>query len=174
MRLHQIKIDFRPEEDRLLLLASTSDGAELRLWLTRRFVKLLWPLLVKLAVDVSPRIREQANPEARKALLGMQHQEAVSKANFSKPYEAAPRATPLGDAPILLTRIQTGRDRQGHAVLALHPAEGQGVTFALDDVLLHALFRLIRAAAAKADWGLDLALPGGEPQPAEGPARTVN
>src|SRR5687767_15391204 len=49
MRLHQLKVDYDAEQDRLLMLVATSEGVELRLSLTRRFVKLLWPLLVKLA-----------------------------------------------------------------------------------------------------------------------------
>ena len=49
MKLHQLKIDFNAEQDRLLMLVSTDDGAEVRMWLTRRFVKLLWPLLAKRA-----------------------------------------------------------------------------------------------------------------------------
>ena len=77
MRLHQLKIDFEAEQDRLLMLVSTSDQVEVRLWLTRRFVKLLWPLLVKLAEEVSPRIRTQVNPEARKALLGLEHEDFI-------------------------------------------------------------------------------------------------
>ena len=88
MRLHQLKVDYDAEQDRLLMLVATSEGVELRLSLTRRFVKLLWPLLVKLAEEASPRIRTQANPEARKALLGLEHEHAVSKADFSKPYDA--------------------------------------------------------------------------------------
>ena len=89
MRLHQLKVDYDAEQDRLLMLVATSEGVELRLSLTRRFVKLLWPLLVKLAEEASPRIRTQANPEARRALLGLEHEHAVSKADFSKPYDAA-------------------------------------------------------------------------------------
>jgi hypothetical protein len=96
MRLHQLKVDYDAEQDRLLMLVATSEGMELRLALTRRFVKLLWPLLVKLAEEASPRIRTQANPEARKALLGMEHEHAVSKADFSKPYDAAGSERPLG------------------------------------------------------------------------------
>jgi hypothetical protein len=57
MKLHQLKVDYNAEQDRLLMLIATSDGVELRMWLTRRFVKLLWPLLVKLAEEASPRIR---------------------------------------------------------------------------------------------------------------------
>ena len=46
------------------MLVSTDDGAVVRMWMTRRFVKLLWPLLVKLAEDANPRITVQANPDA--------------------------------------------------------------------------------------------------------------
>ena len=131
MRLHQLKVDYDAEQDRLLMLVATSEGVEVRLALTRRFVKLLWPLLVKLAEEASPRIRTQANPEARKALLGLEHEYAVSKADFSKPYDAGESARPLGETPLLLARIQTGHDRNGQPVVALHPADGQGVTLTL-------------------------------------------
>src|SRR5204863_6352566 len=149
MRLHQLKVDYDAEQDRLLMQVATGEGVEVRLALTRRFVKLLWPLLVKLAEEASPRIRTQANPEARKALLGLEHEHAVSKADFSKPYDAVPSATPPGDAPLLLWRIQTGHDRNGQPVVALHPSEGQGVTLTFDSVLLHSVCRLLQAAVRK-------------------------
>ena len=175
MRLHQLKIDFEAEQDRLLMLVSTSDQVEVRLWLTRRFVKLLWPLLVKLAEEVSPRIRTQVNPEARKALLGIEHAQAVARADFSKAYDAKPRSTPLGEAPLLLARIQTGRNREGQPVVALHPAEGSGVTLTFDSVLLHSVCRLLQSAVKKSDWDMDLRLPDAAArQPAEHEPRTIN
>lgn len=176
MRLHQLKVDYDAEQDRLLMLVATSDGVEVRLWLTRRFVKLLWPLLVKLAEDASPRIRMQANPEARKALLGLEHEHAVSKADFSKPYDASRHATPLGETPVLLARIQTGHDRNGQPVLAMHPSKGQGITLTLDSVLLHSLCRLLQAAVKKSDWDMELKLPGTEAlqESVERAARTLN
>lgn len=175
MRLHQLKVDYDPEQDRLLMLVATSEHVEVRLHLTRRFVKLLWPLLVKLAEEASPRIRMQASAEARKALLGMEHENAVAKADFSKPYDAGSHSTPLGTAPILLARIQTGRDRNGQPVVALHPSEGQGVTLTFDSVLLHSLCRLLQAAVKKSDWDMELKLPGTEnAEPDRGAARTLN
>lgn len=176
MKLHQLKVDYDAEQDRLLMLIAASDAVELRMWLTRRFVKLLWPLLVKLAEEASPRIRTQANPEARKALLGIEHQQAVQKADFTKDYEPTGRSTPLGEEPLLLGRIQTGHDRTGQPVVALHPAEGQGVTLTLDSVLLHSVCRLLQAAVKKSGWDMELKLPGAEPQPAEEPraGRTLN
>ena len=175
MKLNQLKVEYDAEQDRLLMLVATSEAVELRLALTRRFVKLLWPLLVKLAEDASPRIRTQANPEARKALLGLEHEHAVAKADFSKPYDAGTSARPLGDAPLLLARIQTGHDRNGQPVVALHPAEGQGVTLSFDSVLLHSVCRLLQAAVKKSDWDMELKLPGTEvPEAGERPARTLN
>ncbi|HZM35486.1 MAG TPA: hypothetical protein VFC18_13465 [Burkholderiales bacterium] len=173
MRLHQLKVEYQAGEDRLLMLVAASEGVELRLALTRRFVKLLWPLLVKLAEEASPRIRTQANPEARRALLGLEHEHAVSKADFTKPYKPTVADRPLGDAPLLLARIQTGHDRNGQPVVALHPAEGQGVTLSLDAVLLHSLCRLLQAAVKKSDWDMELKLPGTEAQD-ERAARTLN
>ena len=156
-------------------LVATSDGVEVRLSLTRRFVKLLWPLLVKLAEEASPRIRTQANPEARKALLGIEHEQAVSKANFSLPYDDSSRATPLGADPLLLARIQTGHDRNGQPVVALHPAQGQGITLTFDSVLLHSVCRLLQAAVKKSDWDMELKLPGVTAEEApERPRRTIN
>ena len=160
MRLHQLKVEYDAEQDRLLMLVAAAEGVELRLALTRRFVKLLWPLLVKLAEEASPRIRTQANPEARRALLGLEHQHAVSKADFTKPYDPAGAERPLGDAPLLLARIQTGHDRNGQPVVALHPAQGQGVTLSFDSVLLHSVCRLLQAAVKKSDWDMELKLPG--------------
>ena len=174
MKLRQLKIDFSPEGDRLLMQLSTSEGAEMRLWLTRRFVKLLWPLLVQLAEDASPRIKTQANPEARKALLSLEHEQAVARADFSKPFDAEPVAMPLGAEPLLLARIQTGRDANGLPVLALHPADGQGLTLSFDAVLLHSVCRLLQAAVKKTDWDIELKLPGSEPQAESEARRTIN
>ena len=175
MKLHQLKIDFVAEQDRLLMLIAASEKVEVRMWLTRRFVKLLWPLLVKLAEEASPRIRTQPNPEARKALLGIEHEQAMSKADFSKPYDAGPSERPLGEAPLLLARIQTGHDRNGQPVVALHPAEGQGITLTFDSVLLHSVCRLLQSVVKKSDWDMELKLPGTEPEASgERAVRTLN
>lgn len=175
MRLNQLKIDFIPEQDRLMIQLSTSESAEIRLWMTRRFVKLLWPLLVKLAEETSPRIQTQASPEARRALLGIEHEQAISKADFSKPFEETQaREMPLGHEPILLARIQTGRDPKGQPVVAMHPSEGQGVTLTFDSVLLHSVCRLLQAAVQKSDWDIELKLPGVEAPVEERPPRTLN
>ena len=175
MRLHQLKIDFAAEQDRLLMLIAASEKVEVRMWLTRRFVKLFWPLLIKLAEEASPRIRTQADPEARLALLNLEHEEAMARADFSKPYDDTLRAMPLGTEPLLLARIQTGHDSNGQPVVALHPVAGQGVTLTFDSVLLHSVCRLLQAAVQKSDWDMELKLPSlAPPHASERNARTIN
>src|SRR3954466_9420293 len=125
MTLEQIRIDFIPEHDRLLMRLASADRSEVLLWLTRRCVKMMWPLLMKMTESV-PQIAQQPLPEARQALLGMQREQALAKANFSKPYDAENRERPLGADPIIVARVNTGRNNQGKHVLALLPQEGQG------------------------------------------------
>ncbi len=160
MKLQQIKIDFSPEQDRLLLRLASDDHSEVLLWLTRRCVRLLWPLLMKTA-ESTPGIALQPVPEARQALLGMQHERALSRADFSRPYDDAARARPLGAEPILIARIDSARSADGNHVLALLPREGQGINLALDDTLLHGLCKLLQDAVAKADWEMQLEVPAG-------------
>ena len=62
MRLHQLKVEYRPEEDRLLMRLATDTGAEVLLWLTRRCIARLWPVLLGMAQAV-PEVQLQHNPE---------------------------------------------------------------------------------------------------------------
>ena len=158
MRLHQLKLDFIPEQDRLLLRVSTDNRLEVRLWLTRRALRLMWPLLVQM-VRASPEIALQSSPEARDALVGMQHERALSRANFAKSFEELPCEMPLGAEPILVARIQSNKDDSGNRTLALLPQQGQGIHLTLDNILLHSFCKLVQNAVAKSDWNLVLELP---------------
>jgi len=176
MRLNQIKIEFVPEQDRLLMRLATDSGAEVLVWLTRRCVKRLWPLLMNMA-QASPEIAVHPNPEARLALVGFQHERVVRSADFSKPYQEIVRERPLGQSPLLISRIQPRRDRQGRQVLGLLPTVGQGVHLTLDDNLLHGLIKLIQNAVTRADWDLDLRVPAAGITPTaseEGGRPTIN
>jgi len=158
MRLHQIRIDYHQEQDRLLLRISTDDGCELRFWLTRRFVKSLWPTLMKMAETVGE-ARAHHDPTVRKAMLEFEHDKAVRQADFATPYKAQATNLPLGAEPLLVTRMRGEPDGQGSAVLALHPAQGQGMDLAMDAMLLHSFTRLLQGAVAKTDWDIRVDLP---------------
>ena len=158
MRLHQIRIDYHQEQDRLLLRISTDDGSELRFWLTRRFVKSLWPALMQMAETVGE-ARAQHDPAIRKAMLEFEHDKAMRQADFATPYKASPTNLPLGAEPLLVTRLRAQPDGSGNATLALHPTQGQGMDLAMDAMLLHSFTRLVQGAVAKTDWDIQLELP---------------
>ncbi len=158
MRLHQLKLDFDPEQDRLLLRVSTDNRLEMRLWLTRRALRLLWPLLVKM-VRAAPEVALQSNPQARDALVGMRHERALRQANFADAFEEVPREMPLGAEPMLVARIQANKDDKGNQVLGLLPQHGQGIHLTMDDILLHSFCKLVQNAVAKSDWNIALELP---------------
>lgn len=158
MRLHQLKLDFIPEQDRLMLRVSTDNQLEVRLWLTRRALRLLWPLLVQL-VRSSPDVALQSNAEARDALVGLQHEQALNRANFAKSFEDVPREMPLGAEPILVAHIRTSKDGEGNPVLGLLPQQGPGIHLTLDNTLLHSFCRLLQNAVARSDWDMVLELP---------------
>ena len=156
MNLRQINIQYEPEQDRLLMRISSGANEEVALWLTRRCVKLLWPALVNLAGS-DPDLLTQSQ-EAKSALLGIRHEEALARADFSRPYEA-PAEHPLGTEPILVAKVQARRAEEGAFVLTLLPNKGQGVNLALDEKLLHSVCGLLQKVASNAEWEMKLEWP---------------
>lgn len=161
--LHQFNFAFQAEDDRLLLRFSTTDGAEFRLWLTRRVVKLLWSLLVK-RLEANPQVRRVDNPAVKKTILSFQHQSAVAKADMSIPYAAKPEApTPLGEAPMLVTRVKATVPQPGQHVLTFAPAVGKGpeIAITLPEQALHSFCHLLIKVTEQAQWDLGLSLDEG-------------
>jgi hypothetical protein len=174
MRLHQLKIEFDAGQDRLLMRVSTASSQEALLWLTRRCVLRLWPLLVGVA-EAEPQIAARASdPLTKRALFEFQHEKALSQATFSQDYDASTRARPLGDDPLLVARLQRRKPDDGRMVLGLLPAEGQGIFLTLDAPLLHGLMKLLQIAVEKAEWGFTLNLPTAQPPNSEEGARMLN
>jgi len=91
---------------------STDNQLEVRLWLTRRALRLLWPLLVQMR---GPRPKWRCKATRRRATpwSGWQHEQALGRANFTNAFEEAPREMPLGAEPILVVRIQANKDDSG-------------------------------------------------------------
>ena len=152
-RLNQIQCRFAPLDDRLLLRISTTDRYEFRFWLTRRFVKLLWPVLARM-LAATPVAKSASDPQSRQAILAFQHETALSQSDFSQPFDESEYQRPLGDSPLLLARIQLKETDGGAQILCLHPEHGEGVDLTLDQNLLHAFSRLITDAVNKAEWEL--------------------
>lgn len=174
MNLERITVEFHAEEDRLMVRVFFDKKAEIQFWLTRRLVGRVWPVLLQMAQS-KPEIQTQPNPEVRKALLGMQHEKALQEVKFSKAAPEPEREHPLGNSPMLVSKVRARRNERGQTVLSLQPAQGNGVDLALGDTLLHGLMKLVQDTAVKAEWGLTLAVPTFAHDSTEADAsRTVN
>ncbi len=163
-RLSQLQLQFSPEEDRLLLRINTDDRREFRLWLTRRLVKLLWPVLVQ-ALESDALVQAQSDPDAKKAVLAFQQEQAVAQADFQTAFHEDAADLPLGDNPLLSTRVQVKAIPSGGRLVSFLPNHGQGASVVLDAPTLHAFSRLVLNAAVRADWSLKLNLPNSDAAP---------
>ncbi|MBF0629991.1 MAG: hypothetical protein HQL89_03235 [Magnetococcales bacterium] len=154
-RLHQMQIVYSQITDRLLLRINTRDRQEFRFWLTRRFVKRLWPGLAQaLARQVRPEATH--SPLARAAMMDLMHQNAISQADFNTRFDQQIQTVPMGTEPILVAKARLTPMKSGVVMLTLQPETGQGVELALDPNLLHALCKLFQDALPQTDWDLKL------------------
>lgn len=176
MTIHQIQIGLDEVEDRLVLRLSTTDNSEYRFWLTRRFVKKLWRMLLKM-LEWDKAVQGQLDMATRHTVLEIQHEGYAQQGDFSKGFEERPRRMPLGETPTLLFQAKGIRRDQGLQVLSLHPRQGQGLDMTLDTRLLHIFTKLLSDAVRHADWDINLALheqAAESAQTAAEPARKLN
>ena len=132
---------------------STDDGAEFRFWLTRRYVRILWPILHQLTLSGVSATAVQS-PAAQAAMADFQREQALDKADFKSDFQAQAQALPLGDEPVLLTKVQSKQGADGNPVLCLHPASGAGIDLALEPQISHSLLALLEGAVKSAQWQL--------------------
>jgi hypothetical protein len=164
-KLHQLHLAYHPVEDRLLFRMSTQDRAEYRLWLTRRFVQSLWPILMKI-LETDEQVVHHQDPGTKKTILAFQHQRAVAKTDYKKKYDETVTEHPLGSQPLVVSKLAVKMPTGGNPVLCMHTEKGQGVELAMSRELTHSFVRLLADTLAKTDWELNLdALPEPERVP---------
>lgn len=171
-QVHQIQLKYDAQEDRCLLSIKTLDRCEYTFWMTRRFTRLLWPVLVRMLESTDDVVRQQ-DQAAKSAVLSFEHEKAVSGSDFSTEYRDDAVSTPLGTSPLLLAKVQVKPDSGNIPRLGLHPMEGRGLELAMDDKLLHSFATLVAKAARSAEWDLDLTVAEEAPAAGDTP-RTVN
>lgn len=133
----------------------TSDEAEFRFWLTRRYVKLLWPIVLKM-LEADQQIVLQDDPAAKSAVLSFQHEKALQQSDFSTRFREEVSTMPLGETPIVLARIQLKQRPDGLNVLCMHPEKGEGIELSMDRMLLHSFSKLLTDAVAVSEWDIEL------------------
>lgn len=158
--LYQFRFEYSSDEDRVMFRVSTTDHAEYLIWFTRRYVKLLWRQL-QVSIETHPEVARHSSLLTRKSVAAFRRDTALARTDFSKEYEA-PRVTerPLGEHPIVATRLRITSNAQGMKVMHLSPHAGKEISIALTDELLHSFSHILGQIVAKAEWDLDFAILG--------------
>jgi hypothetical protein len=164
MDIHQLSVNYVQEQDRLLLRVNSAAAEELRLWLTRRLVLGLLPVLKKSVADMAARSDSGAAPvvlpdeQAKHMLADFKREEAVKRSDFSTPYKAQAANLPLGPEPLLVTEVSVTVSTAAPLQLAfkeLLPGQAgpaRAFQMALEPPLMHGLMHLLDKALAASGW----------------------
>lgn len=140
----QFNIQFDALEDRLQLRVLSTNDEEIRLWLTRRYVRLLLKALNdKFGASLSG--NEQARSDGEQ---------------FSDPYMGTNETQlPLGEEPQLVSRIALQDKDEGNFTLLLGQEieGGMQIELGLNQQLVASLQAMLVEAATTAEWDLGIA-----------------
>ncbi|MEI7764597.1 MAG: hypothetical protein WCI85_15275 [Comamonadaceae bacterium] len=176
MTIHQLQASYVLEQDRILVRMNTLAGEELRLWLTRRMVRNLFPHMLQVTADLVADQAQGASHDGadRNALTQFKKQESLQKADFHTPFNSQAASLPIGDAPLLASRVHVtvcdgGALRIGFEEDVADAATKRSFEVTLGQDLLHGFMHLLEAALQQADWGITLepGTAGGEPLAAD-------
>lgn len=156
MHIKQLQLAYAPEHDRILMRINSTDHQEVRVWLTRRMVKMLVPSLDGVMQKLLSSDRP-LNEQGRKALLEMSREASLYSADFNSPFDDKNNATPLGAEPLLVTQVELrpgGENVTPDLVLKLCGPDGKGFEMRMAEQLQHGFVDLLVKTSAQADWGL--------------------
>ena len=167
MDIHQLSIRYNGEQDRILVRINTSAGDEVQMWLTRRLVLSLWPLLNRVVIDhlaIPADAKTDGfvdlaamGPGTRKMLADMRQQEAVQNGDFVTPYQGAATNRPLGDTPLLVTEVNL-TPKDGNLLLMnfkeqlSEPTSSRGFQLDMPAELVFGVIQLLSQALGQAQW----------------------
>lgn len=167
MDIRQLSVRYNQDHDRILVRINTSAGDEVQMWLTRRLVLRLWPLLNRVVIDhlaIPADAKTDGfvdlaamGPATRKMLADMRQQEAVQGADFVTPYRNDATNRPLGDAPLLVTEVSlTPKDGglmlMNFKELLTEPASTRGFQLEMPADLVFGVIQLLSQALEQAQW----------------------
>jgi hypothetical protein len=183
MQIHQMSVTYLPEQDRILMRINTTEGEEMRMWLTRRLMVGLWPLLTKLLTEHLLKLESAgaslagANPELKKMLADFRKEEFLQHADFDTPYEEGQASLPLGEEPLLVTDVDAAPLAEGPLRLNFNerPASGdakpRSFQMEMAPKLMQGLMHLLDQALLTSNWREPFVQTAGEPVADEDAAR---
>jgi hypothetical protein len=194
MNIHQLSVTYLPEQDRILARVNTTAGEEMRLWLTRRLMLGLWPLLSRvmsshlLRLEAAGTSLDSADDEMKKMLADFRKEEFLQHADFQTPYRDGQQSLPLGEAPLLVTDVDAAPRPNGRLRLSFNenlppaavsandkPAEPRRFQMEMEPRLMQGLLHLLEQAVAQSRWREPFLppAPADDAAPADGTAEST-
>lgn len=163
MQIHQMSVTYLPEQDRILMRINTREGEEMRMWLTRRLMVGLWPLLTRMLTDHLLKLEaggqtlSSADESLKKMLADFRREEFLAKADFDTPYQEGSAATPLGEEPLLVTDVDAAPQSGGPLKLTFNerPPGGEkprSFNLEMKPKLMQGLMHLLEQAIGQSQW----------------------
>jgi hypothetical protein len=163
MKIHQLSVNYLAEQDRILMRVNTRDAEEMRLWLTRRLLLGLWPLLSKLLtkhllkLEAAGTSLEAADEDLKKMLADFRKEEFLRNADFDTPYQENRPDLPLGDKPLLVTDVDAaplpnGRLRLGFNERKPNSDKPRSFQIEMEPKLMQGLMHLLEQALVRSQW----------------------
>lgn len=146
---NQINLSYDPAEDRILIRA-TEQGREYRAWWTRRLALRIHKLFSE---HDFPTENEATHlqPEQKQSLGVMEKQGAVQEADFATPFQEDAVQYPLGEAGILVQRVDIKTEGKVVKFIML-PAEGEGMTLALPPGQRYSFEHMLQKVMIAGEW----------------------
>ena len=146
MQIRQIQVVCDAVQDRLTLRIATQANEEFRVWITRRYLRELWPHLVAmLSGHLAARPQEPADKQTTSA-----------SPSFDQPFKEENPHFPLGATPLLASEATLTAASDGVARLIFREGRERSFTLNLNGELMQALCAMLRKSADQAGWSLAL------------------
>src|SRR4051812_17209914 len=178
MQIHQMSVTYLPEQDRILMRINTVEGEEMRLWLTRRLMVGLWPLLSKLLTQHLLKLEsagsslDAADDGLKKMLADFRKEQFLQEADFDTPYDDNQAVLPLGQDPVLVTDVDASPLPNGRLRLSFNERlpggkEPRSFQIDMDPKLMQGLMHLLDQAMTRSQWQEAFTLPAAVEEVAE-------
>jgi hypothetical protein len=172
MKIHQLSVNYFAEQDRILVRINTAASEEMRLWLTRRLMLGLWPLLSKLLtkhllkLEAAGTSLDTADEDLKKMLADFRKEQFLQEADFDTPYDENQTVLPLGEDPLLVTDVDASPLPSGRLRLSFNERlpnveRPRSFQMEMDPKLMQGMMHLLEQALGRSQWQEPFSAPPG-------------
>jgi hypothetical protein len=148
MQIRQIQVANNALEDRLHIRIATQNNEEIGVFITRRFLRELWPYLMTILLD-----RFSA---AQTTMAGETSQAKGSSPSFDQAFNNENPLFPLGERPLLASEVNLEMSGSNTVKLTFREGLERNISLSLDSDLMHAFCSMLRSSSVQAGWDLRL------------------